>query len=69
MSKSVLTVDTPETCKKCVLYCIHENACKITGLHIKTIDIRPKCCPLKECYVSTNSKYTACFDKEYLKTR
>lgn len=51
MSKAILTIDTPQSCSKCL--CIREathSKCQATGKFLEAMDKyirRPKWCPLK----------------------
>ena len=51
MSKAILTIDTPQSCSKCL--CIREathSKCQATGKFLEAMDKyirRPKWCPMK----------------------
>lgn len=49
MSKSILVIDTPENCVKCILYHYPSCRCCITGRFQNNIseDFKPDWCPLR----------------------
>ena len=50
MSKSILVIDTPENCVKCILYHYTSCRCYITGRFQNNIseDYKPDWCPLRD---------------------
>lgn len=49
MSKSVLVIDTPESCEGCCMFCYtyHRFQCLITGKTIEKSNDRPERCPMR----------------------
>ena len=49
MSKSVLVIDTPESCRSCYLrgFTLALQYCKVESEHIKDTSVKPDWCPLK----------------------
>nr|DAD58421.1 MAG TPA: Hairy Orange [Caudoviricetes sp.]DAG63224.1 MAG TPA: Hairy Orange [Caudoviricetes sp.] len=49
MSKSVLVIDTPESCRSCYLreFTLDSQYCKVERKRIKDTNIKPDWCPLK----------------------
>lgn len=49
MSKSVLVIDTPESCRSCYLrgFTLDLQYCKVERKRIKDTSIKPDWCPLK----------------------
>lgn len=61
MSKSVLVIDTPESCEGCCMFCYtyHGFQCLITGKTIENSTDRPDWCPLMDLPEKDNGDYPA----------
>ena len=67
MSKSVLVIDTPESCRSCYLrgFTLALQYCKVESEQIKDTSIRPDWCPLKP--LPDKMKVTGLYNGEYFK--
>lgn len=68
MSKSVLVIDTPESCRSCCLrgFTLDLQYCKVEPKRIKDTSIKPDWCPLKP--LPEKMKVTGLYNGEYFKT-
>ena len=67
MSKSVLVIDTPESCRSCYLrgFTLALQYCKVESEHIKDTSVKPGWCPLKP--LPEKMKVTGIYNGEYFK--
>ena len=61
MSKSVLVIDTPESCRSCYLrgFTLALQYCKVESEHIKDTSVKPYWCPLIDLPKKDNGDYPA----------
>lgn len=61
MSKSVLVIDTPESCRSCYLrgFTLDLQYCKVERKRIKDTSIKPDWCPLMDLPEKDNGDYPA----------
>ena len=68
MSKSVLVIDTPESCRSCYLrgFTLALQYCKVESEHIKDTSVKPDWCPLKP--LPDKMKLTGLYGREYFQS-
>lgn len=68
MSKSVLVIDTPESCRSCYLrgFTLALQYCKVESEHIKDTSVKPDWCPLKP--LPDKMKLTGVYGREYFQS-
>lgn len=68
MSKSVLVMKTPESCRSCYLrgFTLALQYCKVESEHIEDTSVKPDWCPLKP--LPEKMKLTGNYNGEYSKT-
>lgn len=68
MSKSVLVIDTPESCRSCYLrgFTLALQYCKVESEHIKDTSVKPDWCPLKP--LPDKMKSTGVYGREYFQS-
>lgn len=61
MSRSVLVIDTPESCRSCYLreFTLDSQYCKVEQKRIKDTSIKPDWCPLMDLPEKDNGDYPA----------
>lgn len=68
MSKSILVIDTPESCRSCYLrgFTLALQYCKVESEHIKDTSVKPDWCPLKP--LPDKMKLTGVYGREYFQS-
>ena len=68
MSKSILVIDTPESCRSCYLrgFMLALQYCKVESEHIKDTSVKPDWCPLKP--LPDKMKLTGVYGREYFQS-
>ena len=68
MSKSVLVIETPESCRSCYLrgFTLALQYCKVESKHIKDTSVKPDWCPLKP--LPEKMKLTGVYGREYFQS-
>ena len=68
MSKSVLVIDTPESCRSCYLrgFTLALQYCKVESEYIKDTSVKPDWCPLKP--LPEKMKLTGVYGREYFQS-
>lgn len=68
MSKSVLVIDTPESCRSCYLrgFTLALQYCKVESEYIKDTSVKPDWCPLKP--LPDKMKLTGVYGREYFQS-
>ena len=68
MSKSILVIDTPESCRSCYLrgFTLALKYCKVESEHIKDTSVKPDWCPLKP--LPDKMKLTGVYGREYFQS-